>query len=419
MQEITIDQRTEADADEVLELLVTVFDDTERAWYEAGRLDPPYPESTGFVARAGRRIVSHVELLEMPLRYGEVVVPMGGISGVATLPEWRRQGLASALMQRLIAEMAARQMPLALLGTGSQAFYERLGWTEWQPPGRSIRWQELGQREHADAADQPANPRRSTRYTVTPYAPTDLGEMMALHERYSAARPGTLLRPERYWQSVMVRWLEVTEYPGMRNSVHVARRGGRLVAYCFAFTEEDDLYLSELAYDEAEAVAPLMQAAIAGIGEPAPRRLVATLPWDSAALEWMGERSEPVQPFGWMWRINDLAGLLRQIRPVLEQRLVSAAGPVVEAEAARLVLSSDRGGVALEVRRNGLRFEPSPGPGALSRCRLAQNDLVTLILGSYASPQWLDSLGLPEEARPWLERLFPPAGGVFWLTDNF
>jgi hypothetical protein len=84
-----------------------------------------------------------------------------------------------------------------------------------------------------------------------------------------------------------------------------------------------------------------------------------------------------------------------------------------------VVLASPHAEVVLEVTENGLRVEPSPGPGAVSRCRLAQKDLVTLLLGSYASPRWLEGLGLPEEARRWLERLFPPAGGVFWLTDNF
>lgn len=101
------------------------------------------------------------------------------------------------------------------------------------------------------------------RYAVARYVPADLGEMRALYDQYSAGRPGTLLRPERYWRSVMVRWLEAVEYPGQRNGVYVARQGGRLVAYCFAFTEEDVLYLSELAYDQPGAAASLVRAAMA------------------------------------------------------------------------------------------------------------------------------------------------------------
>src|SRR2546426_4636786 len=188
MQAITINRRTQADADEVLELLVTVFDDTSRAWFEAGIIDPPYPESIGFVARAGyphagERIVSHVEMLDMPLRCGEVILHTGAVGGVVTLPEWRRRGLASALMERVIAEMAARQMPLSLLLTGSQAFYERLGWTDWPPPGRSMSWEAaramLGQQMDGGSTDQPANALGPERYTIAPYAPADLDEMMA------------------------------------------------------------------------------------------------------------------------------------------------------------------------------------------------------------------------------------------------
>src|SRR5712691_3859814 len=182
MQEITIDRRTEADAREVLELLVTIFDDTSRAWFEAGIIDPPYPESIGFVARtgyphAGERIVSHVEMLDMPLRCGEVILHTGAVGGVVTLPEWRRRGLASALMERVIAEMAARQMPLSLLLTGSQAFYERLGWTDWPPPGRSMSWEDaramVVQWMEGGSAHQPAPPLHRERYTVAPYAPSD------------------------------------------------------------------------------------------------------------------------------------------------------------------------------------------------------------------------------------------------------
>lgn len=154
------------------------------------------------------------------------------------------------------------------------------------------------------------------------------------------------------------------------------------------------------------------------MGKPDPRRLVALLPWDSEALPLLESRSEPIAPLGIMWRINDLAGLLRQVQPELERRL-AAAPPGSEGASAGLVLASDRDEVALEWSGSGLRIWPGPSPGSFPRCRLAQNDLMTLLLGSYASPEWLDGLGLPAEAWPRLARLFPPAGGVFWLTDNF
>jgi predicted N-acetyltransferase YhbS len=428
MQDVSIDQATEADAVDVLELLVTVFDDTSWAWFEAGKIDPPYPESFGFVARAGGRIVSHAELLVMPVRYGEVILLMGAVSGVATLPEWRGRGLASAVMERLVAEMTDRQIPLSLLMTGSQAFYERLGWSEWTPPGRSMRWADalamVDRRAGGRPAQGPAPLRSPERYAIAPYTPADLGEMMALYDRYSTGRPATLLRPERYWRSVMVRWLEAMEYPGQRNAVHVARREGRLVAYCFAYTEEDALTLSEVAYDEAEAVAPLVRVVVEGAGTPAPQRLTAVLPWESETLRLMEStgRSALHEPIGLMWRINDLPGLLRQARPELERRLAALPPTPQTAERARLLLACEPGEAALAVSRSRVEIDRPDGPPASPAslcCRLAQADLVTLLLSSYASAEWLEEQRLPEEARPWLARLFPPARGIFWLTDNF
>ena len=264
--------------------------------------------------------------------------------------------------------------------------------------------------EHG-SADASAHLPGLQQYAVAPYAAADLSEMRALYDRYNAGRPGTLLRPEPYWRSVMVRSLETVEYPGQRNGVYVARRDGRVAAYCFAFTEEDSLYLSELAYDEPEAVASLLKAAWEGVGEPAPRRLVAILPWDNAALRRLETRGEPIQPLGIMWRINDLAGLLRQVQPVLDQRLASAPSLEPGGETGGVVLASDRGTVALEVSQNGLHIGGSPGPYTFPCCRLAQTALVTMVLGSYTTPQWLDGLELPAEARPLAGEAVSTRGG--------
>ncbi len=418
MGEVRLERRGEADRSEVLDLLTAVFADSQRAWFEAGLCDPPYPESVGFIARAEGRIVSHVELLDMPVHYGDTIIHVAAISGVATLPPWRGRGLARALMEQARAEMAARKMPLAVLLTGSQAFYERLGWSDWPPPGCSI--------DRTDAEEMAARLSIPAPFSVAAYRPDDLAEMMALYERFSAARPGTLVRPERYWRSLLVRWLEATEYPGQRNAVYVARREGRLVGTCFAFTDEDALVISEVAYDDIDAVGPLLKALIAAMGESRWRRLVAVLPWDSVAVELIQatERGVPHGPMGIMWRINDLAELLRQVKPVLEKRLqpgaINCAPPVLPPppglEEGSIILAYERGAVALEVVGGRLKTDRPAGPPT---CRLRQTDLINLLLGSYPSTTWLDELGLPGEARPWIERLFPPTGGVFWLTDNF
>lgn len=417
MSEAIIDWRTEADAAEVLDLLQTVFDDTSPEWFEAGRTDPPYPESFGIVARADGRIVSHAEVIEMPVRYGDATLRMGAVSGVATLPEWRGRGLASAVMERAVAEMAARRVPLSLLMTGSPSFYARLGWSRWAPPGRVMNWTDARAMVIAPGSD-------TMTYQVTPYTPADLDEMMALYDRTSAGRPLTLLRPERYWRSVMRRWLEVTECPGQRNAVPVARRDGRLVAYCFAYEEEDAIYLTEVTYEDAGAVAPLVRAVLNGASAPEPQRLAAVLPWESVALGLMAAsgKSALLEPFGMMWRINDLPDLLGQIQPVLEARLAARPPSAKAAAGARFRLAGSRAEVTLTVGHGRLEIGSPEGAAETAGvpiCRLAQSDLVTLLLSCYPSTEWLAERGLPEALWPWLASLFPPAGGIFWLTDNF
>jgi predicted acetyltransferase len=55
-------------------------------------------------------------------------VPMGGVSGVATMPGYRRQGLVSALLQRTLERSREHGEPLSGLWTPHPALYRRYGW---------------------------------------------------------------------------------------------------------------------------------------------------------------------------------------------------------------------------------------------------------------------------------------------------
>jgi len=54
------------------------------------------------------------------------------VEAVATEPAYQRQGVGSAMMRRLAAEIASYE--LGALSPASSAFYERLGWTAWHGP---------------------------------------------------------------------------------------------------------------------------------------------------------------------------------------------------------------------------------------------------------------------------------------------
>ncbi len=76
------------------------------------------------------RIVGHAAVVERQLHVGGRPLRTGYVEAVAIEPERQRQGLGSALMAAVDAHVDAG-FELGALGTGSQAFYERLGWQIW------------------------------------------------------------------------------------------------------------------------------------------------------------------------------------------------------------------------------------------------------------------------------------------------
>jgi aminoglycoside 2'-N-acetyltransferase I len=83
------------------------------------------------LVREGERLVSNVEIVERNAKVDGQPLRLGGIGGVATLPEWRRRGYAEAGLK--IAECFLRKklaVDFGLLICSYQLipYYGRLGW---------------------------------------------------------------------------------------------------------------------------------------------------------------------------------------------------------------------------------------------------------------------------------------------------
>ncbi|MES1239772.1 MAG: GNAT family N-acetyltransferase [Chloroflexota bacterium] len=88
---------------------------------------------THFVLELDGVVVGHASVVERPLEISERPVRTGYVEAVAILPSLQRQGLGTFLM-RAVTMFVAGGYELWALGTGSQAFYERLGWQIWHGP---------------------------------------------------------------------------------------------------------------------------------------------------------------------------------------------------------------------------------------------------------------------------------------------
>ena len=125
--DLTVDEVTTIRA-----LLLGAFEDDEHG----GFTEDDWQHSIGgthFVAEEEGRIVGHASVVERDIHVGGRSLRTGYVEAVAADPAQQRRGIGTALMGHVNEHIRARY-ELGALGTGSQAFYERLGWEIWRGP---------------------------------------------------------------------------------------------------------------------------------------------------------------------------------------------------------------------------------------------------------------------------------------------
>ena len=86
-----------------------------------------------FIASVKVGIVAHASVVARELHVAGIPMRTGYVEAVATMPHLQGRGFGTAVMRR-VNELIADQYRLGALGTGSQGFYERLGWKIWRGP---------------------------------------------------------------------------------------------------------------------------------------------------------------------------------------------------------------------------------------------------------------------------------------------
>lgn len=82
---------------------------------------------------AGRGIVAQAAIVDRLLYPGDATLRAGYVEAVAVWPDLQRSGLGTQVMD-VIDKMLDEGYEVGALGTGSQGFYQRLGWLTWQGP---------------------------------------------------------------------------------------------------------------------------------------------------------------------------------------------------------------------------------------------------------------------------------------------
>ena len=119
---------TDDEWEELTELICLVFGPEDaNLWRSFHRQEPFYRREWCKIIKRGGRIVSHIGWVPRLMRIGSAVIRAGAIGYTATHPEYRHQGLASALMEAWTEELTQRGEHLSFV-TGIPKFYEQFGY---------------------------------------------------------------------------------------------------------------------------------------------------------------------------------------------------------------------------------------------------------------------------------------------------
>lgn len=132
IRRLPTEQLTPSEIAAIRGLLVAAFAEDEHG----GFTDDDWQHSIGgihFVLDVDKAIVSHASVVERDLHVDGNPLRTGYVEAVATAPAHQRRGFGSAVMNEVASYIAPR-FQLGALGTGSQGFYERLGWQIWRGP---------------------------------------------------------------------------------------------------------------------------------------------------------------------------------------------------------------------------------------------------------------------------------------------
>ncbi|MEO8625732.1 MAG: GNAT family N-acetyltransferase [Candidatus Limnocylindrales bacterium] len=130
---VASDDLTAAQVARLRELMLDAFEGDEHG----GFTDDDWQHALGgthFLLEAEGEIVCHASVVTRELHVDGVPLMAAYVEAVATDPGQQGHGLGTQVMRAVGDFIDSGDWQIAALGTGSQAFYERLGWRIWRGP---------------------------------------------------------------------------------------------------------------------------------------------------------------------------------------------------------------------------------------------------------------------------------------------
>lgn len=372
--------------------------------------DPDFHPDQLRGAFMGNILLGGYIIRERLLCVGPARLQTGCIGGVVTHPDYRHQGVATALMQEAIAYAHANQLALLLLH-GIPNFYSQFGFIDCleDTPEHAI--------DRKLIAEQPTD---NHNYTVHPAMLSDAPALLTLYQsHYSAysasfAPTRTLQRQEhllRNWFQENLPLLALDSHHEAQGYLMLSRRWDRLLAY-------------EVAANDWPAALALLQyhSSLLDAEAESPDELRWMLPLDASAFYLLADHfplhsqiySQPNQ--GWMARPVHLPTLFQSLLTVWQGRWQSS----ISSWSGNIALNVGNYTCFIELGIAEIHLSEHPLPGT-HMVHLGAQVFTQLLFGhrpiTWASAQ--PGQHIPDELIPVLSTLFPTSTGCIAGSDYF
>ena len=184
---IEVRQVREDELDAMLECMTTAYGVAKEEWAD-GFYNGPYNDlQYKRVVVADGKVVSCLVIIPSAIYLGGTIVRMGGIGGVATLPDERRHGYAGMLMANSIHALRDLGFATSALYPFSFKYYRKFGW-------------EFASHCLIYSAKPGLLPPSNEAPFVRPFSEEDLPLVMCLYDQHYRNESGPFVREEYHWR---------------------------------------------------------------------------------------------------------------------------------------------------------------------------------------------------------------------------
>ncbi len=396
-----IEIRPAADREELeqaYDIWGTVFPEDRAFFQKRLDYDLDYTLDTTWIALVNGRMAAAIQIFPYTMYWGSVTLKVGGIGSVATLPEYRRRGLAQHILRMQCGYMRARGYDLSLLMTGINSFYKQVGWhtilkQEWIADAHALR-----------KAGSPVSKR------IRKYEDGDLERIQLIYDEQNQGWIAPTERSGSYWQG-QSKWGTVDP-----DCFLVAEDEGIPCAYLRYVCNGSELRIRDCCYQPGKEQAALDLLLHALKREEQSEAVRAGLPSDHILADFFhksGAKSE--NDSGYMWRTFALNDTLAKMAPELAQRLSASGLKRGPDPAVSLLFTVGNEQSLLKLLHETVKAEP-PGERVTFNAafQFTEEEWITLLLKGFGGLEQRERIG-----AEYLQALFPERPFIFWHADHF